>query len=503
VSRDDGILVLTTREKDWWLSLQEIIPAIDRVWEGVGRATGESVRTLCVPLPPEIEQDLEISASKVKRIVITSVTPGTVKVALLLRRQLKVTAPMTVYSHGDPTDGLQAFGDFADVLTEADTFVVACGAEMVAIRRVFPNAQVTVIPFPLVDQFKVSDVDRDAGTGLARLVYVGRVSEQKNLHTLLLALWLLRTSYDRRVDVTLDVYGGEDGLGSPNMGIQFADYGTYLRQLAESLGVADMVTWHGPKPRDWVFYNVHLEPHVFVSPTVHSDENFGSSVLASLVNGHQVVTTAWGGHFGFQKWFPRQLTLVPVHSSPLGPVVHPVQLADAIVAAVEAASTTVVTDAAVELGRAEFSVGGAVKRAVEMLGRPDGDPVPLKKSPVQERIDEHRALYGGKRRIYADYEDPLAQIFFEAYGMADPLAFEEQASYVLPPWVSCSDQELQIIDPHRGNRTLAVDATASEQVEVVMCPSTNTRSLPAALVEALVAQGYAFSLPPARAAIDG
>jgi len=132
VSRDDGILVLTTREKEWWLSLQEIIPAIDRVWTGIGRSKRENVRTLCVPLTPELEQDLRATASDLKRIVITAVTPGTVKVALFLRSELKVTAPMTIYMHGDATDGLLSFGGLTDVLTEADTFVVSCEAEAVA-----------------------------------------------------------------------------------------------------------------------------------------------------------------------------------------------------------------------------------------------------------------------------------------------------------------------------------------------------------------------------------
>ncbi|MFG2894785.1 glycosyltransferase [Streptomyces sp. NPDC048248] len=495
MSSNDGIVVLTTREKDWWLSLQEIIPAIERVWDRIGRSERKTVSTLCVPLPPEIEQRLHAGASRLERIVLTTVTPGTVKAALLLRSQMEEAAPMTLYLHGDGTDGFEAFGAFADVLTERDTFVVTCEEEAATVRSCFPNAQVELIPFPLVDHFKVNSGKRRTKVEITRLAYVGRVSEQKNLHTLLFALWIMRTSFAWASAVTLDVYGGEDDLGSPNMGLKHSNFGTYLRELAESLGLEDVVTWHGAKPRDWVFYDVHQEPHVLVSPTLHSDENFGSSVLASLVNGHQVVTTAWGGHNGFQEWFPQLLTLVPVHQSTMGPVVDPGSLARAILAAVERSSTVVVEEAAIDRGRAAFSEGSVTARTMEMLRRSDHAPVPLKKSPILQHIDEHRVLFGSARKIYADYEDPVAQVFFKAYGMEKPLPFDERSCYVLAPWVSYSDNVVRIVDPHRGHRSFNVDEKISTLRDVMMSPTMKTCRLPESLVKKLVAQGYAFSLP--------
>lgn len=494
MSKDDSILVLTTREKSWWWSMQEVIPAIERVWTGIGQFSREGIRMLCVPLAPEDEQCIQTSAPQLKRIVITAVTPGTVRAALFLRLQMKVPAPMIIYIFGDSTEGFHAFGDLLDVLTERDIFVVSCEAEAVATRCSFPNARVGVIPIPLVDQFKLNGGGRDTAHKTARLAYVGRVSEQKNLHTLLFALWILRTSHGRMPRFTLDVYGGEDNLGSPNMGLEYPNYGTYLQGLAELLGIADMVTWHGFKPRDWLFDNVHLEPHIFVSPTLHSDENFGSSVLASLVNGHQAVTTAWGGHFGFQEWFPQQLILVPVYRSTMGPVVHPVLLADAILRAVNRMSTVIVKDTTLDRARAEFSESTVAMRTFQMLSWADGEPVPLEKSPTQRYIDERRDLFGGARKIYADYEDPVAQIFFEAYGMKEPLTFEEQSPYVLPPWASCSDHVLRISDPHRGQQGFSLDARISKSLDVTTCPAMNTCRLPESLVRSLVAQGYAFSL---------
>jgi glycosyltransferase involved in cell wall biosynthesis len=493
---DDSILVLTTREKSWWWSMQEVIPAVERIWTGIGQSGRENVRMLCVPLAPGIEQDLQTSASQLKRIVITAVTPETVKIALLLRLQMKVDAPMIIYIFGDSTEGFHAFGALTDVLTEEDMFVVSSEAEAAATRCSFPNAEVSVIPIPLVDRFKMNGGDRDTRLKDARLAYVGRVSEQKNLHTLLFALWILHTSHGRLPKITLEVYGGEDNLGSPNMGLKFPNYGMYLQGLTELLGLDRMVTWHGFKSRDWLFDNVHLEPHILVSPTLHSDENFGSSVLASLVNGHQVVTTAWGGHFGFQEWFSRQLILVPVRRSTMGPVVDPFLLANAILRAINRMSTVAVRDASLDQVRAEFSESRVTARTLEIFSRTGGKSVPLKRSTIQHDIDERRNLFGGTRKIYENYEDPIAQIFFEAYGMKEPLTFQEQSSYILPPWMSYSDNVLRIVDPHRGNQTFSLDARISKPLDVTMFPSMKTCRLPESLVKSLVVQGYAFLLPP-------
>jgi glycosyltransferase involved in cell wall biosynthesis len=500
VSKDDSILVLTTRENSWWLSMQELIPAIERVWTGIGQSSREDVRMFRVPLAPEIEQRLRTSASQLKRIVIAVATPGTVKIALLLRLQMKVAAPMIIYSYGDATDGFHFFGALANVLTEADMFVVSCEAEAVAFRCCFPNAQVSVIPIPLVDQFKVNGEERDTRHKTVRLAYVGRVSEQKNLHTLLFALWILRTLYGRVPSIKLDVYGGQDNLGSPNMGLKYPNYFAYLQGLTELLGLEDMVTWHGFKSRGWLFDKVHLTPHILVSPTLHSDENFGSSVLASLVNGHQVVTTAWGGHFGFQEWFSQQLVLVPVHRSTMGPVVDPVLMANAVLRAINRMSTANLDEATLDQARAAFLESTVTSHTLEMLSRPGGRPVSLEKSPTQRHIDERRAFFGGTRKIYADYADPVAHIFFEAYGMNEPLTFQEQSSYVLAPWTSYSNYVLRVDDPHRGHQSFSVDARISKPVDVTLCPSMNTCRLPESLVKTLVTQGYAFLLPPVDAA---
>jgi hypothetical protein len=159
-------------------------------------------------------------------------------------------------------------------------------------------------------------------------------------------------------------------------------------------------------------------------------------------------------------------------------------------------SSVVVEDAALERARAAFSESTVTARTLEMLIRPGGSPAPLQKSPTQRCIDERRAIFGGARKIFANYADPVAQTFFEAYGMKEPLTFQEQSSYILSPWTSYSDHVLHVVDPHRGCQSFSLGAEASKPVEVTMCPSLNTCRLAESLVKSLVAQGYAFCFRP-------
>jgi hypothetical protein len=160
----------------------------------------------------------------------------------------------------------------------------------------------------------------------------------------------------------------------------------------------------------------------------------------------------------------------------------------------------VVKDAALHRARAEFSESSVTTRTFEILNQPGRQPVPLKKSPTQLYLDERRALFGGTRMIYANYADPVAQIFFEAYGMKEPLVFQEQSSYVLPPWTSCTNDVLRVDDPHRGHQSFSLDAGSPEPLDVAICPSMDGCRLPKSLVKTLVTQGYAFSLPETSSA---
>ena len=490
---DQDIVVLTTRERDWWWSMQEVVPALENVWARMAEAPGMRVSFLRVPLAQQVVDSLR--RSNPGTVVVTSITAETERVALMLRDRPGASTRFIIYLCGDSTEGFDSFGRLADLLTAHDTLIVSSAADADATRRCYPGAHVVVAPFPLVDQFPLSRDVPDPGRAGASLAYVGRVSEQKNLHTLLLAMWLARSDPLPGSGLTLDIYGAEDNLGSPNMGLTYPGYESYLRQLVDQLGLTPAVTWHGFRPRAWLFDNVHLRPHVLVSASLHSDENFGTSVLASLAYGHQVVATAWGGHLDFQRRFPRQLSTVPVHRTWRGPAVDPGRLADALLRAVDRDAG--VTQTEVDEARSAYSEAQSAQRLRGLLFPPGPSRSRLEPSAALLRIRQNRATFGGTRKIYDGYHDPLAHEFFEAYGMGEPLGFDADSGYFLPPWVTVSAGAVSIDDPHRGRCTLE-PAREEPAVDVVVCPSMATERLSLQTLRELVAMGYAFVLPRAE-----
>lgn len=485
---ENSILVLTTREKDWWWSLQEVIPAIENVWTRLSATRDETIHIAALPL--SAEDEALIAATRWARVVITVTTSDTVRIALDLRERLGAAAQFILYVSGDSTEGFHAFGDLAGAVTERDLLIVSSEAEGAATRLCFPRARVAVLPFPLVDQFELTGNPARMALSRPRLVYVGRVSEQKNLHTLLVALWLLRKHLGPTV--TLEICGRVDNLGSPNMALSFAGYDHYLEKLCADLELEDAVTWHGFKDRGWLLSHVHSAPHILVTASLHSDENFGASMLASLANGYPVVATAWGGHLSFEPWFTTQLTLVRINGTPLGPAIDPGALAAGLCQAVGHGGTLDADQHALLQARTAFSEADVARRTGMLLDAPIQAPQRLQKSLLLEHIDAARRGFGNARRIYEGYHDPLAQPFFAAFGMGDARAFDLAKHYMLPPWVRVTGKTVEITDPHRGNQRLPIAADGKQIVRMQLCPSSYVCHLPRSTAETLVRWGYAF-----------
>lgn len=138
------------------------------------------------------------------------------------------------------------------------------------VKRLDPQTQVAVAPMPVVvDLFQPG-----GGHEPDRLLFVGKLTEQKGLHHLLRAMALMQTR--ARLDVV--------GAGRVQ--------DDHLRRLANELGLADRVTWH-PLLTQVELAERYRAAAIHVIPAI--EEGLGLTAVESLLCETPVVAFASGG----------------------------------------------------------------------------------------------------------------------------------------------------------------------------------------------------------------
>ncbi|MFI5348588.1 MAG: glycosyltransferase [Elusimicrobiota bacterium] len=455
-------VVLLTSRCPAWTSLEEIVRSLEKAWRIAGLRSRADVRVLRVG--KEFGEDVfPLDAFgpllRADAIAVAVLTPSIARLLDALRRRLKIRTPLIIHSHGEGTTAGLRFGPLAKALTRDDRLLAASRREARSLRLCWPSARVDVLPFPVADAVR----GRAPRRGAPVLVDAGRLSEQKNLHTLLLALSML----DRRAPQLpwrLHVYGKADGLGSPNMGFRMKSYSGYLRSLARRLGIEKRIIWRGYLPARELRRALDRR-HVFVSPSLHSDEDFGTAALKSLLAGNSAVLSDWGGHADLKHYFSRQVGLVRPVDSDLGPFIPADRLALALLRAL-----TQSRPAAAPIRRRLLYTTRDCARRLERLSRIappfSGRPSPL--SGRARRLLDRAARLPRTRptapfsssaanpytpKIFANYGDKFSEPFFAAYGPACGVRRGRKTAMTglaLVPWARRSKRRIVVNDPHRG-----------------------------------------------------
>ncbi|MDA8018970.1 MAG: glycosyltransferase family 4 protein [Thermoanaerobaculia bacterium] len=114
------------------------------------------------------------------------------------------------------------------------------------------------------------------------LLYVGQISRNKGVHTLIQALGLLRLQLSDELGIRLRLVG--DGV---------PEYENELEQLAATYGIERHIRWVGRvKHRDVAEW--HRRSHILVFPS-EWPEPFGLAHLEAMASGCAVVSTVTGG----------------------------------------------------------------------------------------------------------------------------------------------------------------------------------------------------------------
>lgn len=220
---------------------------------------------------------------------------------LQARERVGKPVPFAYFLLGMMPRGAFQMNQLVKHLKTTDVLVANCEADREIAGNFFANAQTRVLPFACDESafYPMDEADRQAvraefglGPDDKVLVYSGRMTLEKNLHTLLKVFSVVQGQVS---NVHL-VLAGEA------LNVPFDEFGLYpvnltrtLHKLVSKLAIPEgRVHFLGrlSSERLHQLYNV---ADVMVNMTLHHDENFGYAQVEAMACGTPVVGTNWGG----------------------------------------------------------------------------------------------------------------------------------------------------------------------------------------------------------------
>ncbi len=439
------LLILTSRKNYIWVSMEEIISWIEKSW--VKWAIQREISYKIINVDESTFVEFTKAALVSDLIVVTCFNTSIASFLTPLRSKLSLPTPWVFYLHGLASFGCWPLFQWkvGQSLTSRDTFIGSCNRDRDQFNLVFQNIPCSIIPFSLHSEKALSP---KAQNPIRKFVFIGRITSQKNLHSLILALSILKTKWSYS-DWEMHFFGKEDNYGSPLMGRREKDYQKYLENLANHLKLSEHIHFHGFIPREDIERMMENEQWIFVAPSMHSDENFGMAAFRSLINGHQAILSDWGGHHDFQKEFSQALKLLPVFHSEIGPFMDIKQLAEAFRDASYIELPAKKYPDYYSQARLNLEYDELWKRATSEALTEAVSTSPLVNEILQRRADFIKAGTSDGSQIYGDYQDELKDVFFKAYGEREYQANYSETSE-LCPWVKETIDTYEVNDPHRG-----------------------------------------------------
>ncbi len=458
-------VVLTSGQNFVWHSMQEIIPEIERSWSSTQVADSHQVDIINV-------DDLRLShilprVIDATHIVLACFTLRLCQIGKLLREKFKIDARFIIYVHNQASIGFWPFLEWGlgEVLRSSDLFICSSSRDALSLNQVFFDPRSEVVPFTLPElgrsllsaQTHPNKPESNSEMDQICFAYIGRISSQKNIHTLIEACHIL-TREHQALPFRLEIYGKEDGLGSPNMGVRDFAYEDFLKNLIKSVTIEARIQWMGHWERIDLNERMTRNKPIFVSASLHADENFGMAAFRALCGGQLAVLSDWGGHYDFKSAFKEQVFLVKAYGDSHGPFISPADLALQMSDAAKFSHANLQTTPPNPYCPMQIK-----NRLLDFLHEARHPDRQLQFTSLARDIHSFRKKYqsegSGPCQIFSSYSDPLAQPLFKAYGMTqhsnDQKHFKGKILKT-PAWVRYSNNAFHITDPHRGHNKMDI-----------------------------------------------
>lgn len=279
------------------------LESLKYIFEGIDRSLAKRHNVTHRPLEfffssPRRQEELHEQFISNSDILVGNLDEGVLRTRERLGRQ----PPLVGFFHGAMSRG--AGGELPRVhryLKSTDFFVGNCSGDVEIAKKFFKNIQVRKLPFSFDEStfHPVEESERQAlkaELGFQQtdrvLVYAGRVTLEKNVHTQLRMLSVLQRLFPT---LQLVIVGDLESVSFHEFGAYAPDMTGMLTRLLSELRLdIDRVHFAGHK-NPIQTRNYYIVADALVNLTLHHDENFGFAQVEAMACGTPVVGTKWGG----------------------------------------------------------------------------------------------------------------------------------------------------------------------------------------------------------------
>lgn len=247
--------------------------------------------------PPGIQQTLCVDFVRNCDLIVGRIDDQ----VLEAREQCERRPPIIGFLMGIMSRGAAEMADWCKHLRTTDIIVGNCDGDIDITSKFFTNAKIRKLPFS-IDEATFTPIDEQRRNQIRAemrfkptdkiLLYPGRITLEKNLHTLCRIFSLLQ---DLVPDIHLVLAGDPFTIQFSAMGVYPLNSGATLMKLMNELHIkTEQVHFLGAKSSTQL-RDLYAMSDIVVNLTLHHDENFGLAQVESIACGTPVIGTSWGG----------------------------------------------------------------------------------------------------------------------------------------------------------------------------------------------------------------
>lgn len=399
------IVILKTEQNYVWTSMQEILPAIENLWLDASKDISSIVELINVDCSKPLQHKNSLFSADL--IIVTAFNADIANFLAFTRKALNNLSPWIFYLHGLATFGMWPAFIFGlrDCFLKHDKFIGTCPGDQHCLAEVFEDFHYDQIPFYLLP---IKEQKIELTENKINFHYMGRISPQKNIIDMIKGLALFLKI---EPETTLHIFGEEDHLGHPNMGIEEKNYFKKIKLKIDELNIKDHIKFYGKVKREQLQYllnTLNPQSNFFISCTSHSDENFGMAAFRALKSNWSCLLSSWGGHKNFLKYYKNQTTSLKLSFENGKPFVDKNEIAKKMETLVYSEKKTDHTS--------YFEYDHCKELALKVLNSLEKNEQVLNQTKlIKDLLERKEKHIFKKQQIFSGYEDEKANNFLKAY----------------------------------------------------------------------------------------